>query len=164
MGNVIVGGVGNLLASGILRLEGSLRPWQYLFLIEGLIAIACFFIFLIFFPESPRNPLPLFFKNLTLFSPREREIIFRRVVIDDEKKVDTHRALRKDEILGALGNWRNWPHVLHGISMIATTVAISQYLPLLIKGFGFDTIKANALASVGYWLSLCTLLGFGYIR
>lgn len=152
------------MASGILRMGGPLRPWQWLFLIEGLLAVFCFFVFLVLFPDSPRNPLPLFFKRLTLFTPRDREIIYRRVVLDDGKKVDTHRALRREEILSTLGNWRNWPHVVHAICMISTTVALSQYLPSLIKGFGFDTIRANALASVGYWLSLCAMLGFGFLR
>lgn len=164
LGNVIVGGVGSLMASGILRLEGHLRPWQYLFLIEGLISILCFFVFLAVFPDSPRNPVPLFFKRLTLFSARDREIILRRVILDDPSKFDTHRPLKREEILETLGDWRNWPHVTFAISMIATTVALGQYLPTLIRNFGFDVIRANAMASVGYWVSLFLMIGLGYMR
>lgn len=151
------------MASGILRLNGALKPWQYLFLIEGCLSIFCFLVFLTFLPNSPKNPLPLLFKRLTLFTPREREIILARVVIDDEHKFDTHRPLTRQEILGTLGNWRNYPHVLDAISLIATTAALGQYLPTLIKGFGFDTIKANALSSVGGWISLVLMLTYGFV-
>ncbi|KAE8541474.1 hypothetical protein D1P53_002835 [Cryptococcus gattii VGV] len=162
IGNVLVSGVGGLMASGILRLHGALKPWQYLFLIEGSLSIFCFFVFLTFLPNSPQNPFPLLFKRFTLFTPREREIILARVIIDDEHKFDSHRPLTRQEIFGTLGNWRNYPHVLAAISLISTTAAMGQYLPTLIKGFGFDTIKANALSSVGGWISLVLMITYGF--
>lgn len=164
IGNVLVSGVGGLMASGILRLHGALKPWQYLFLIEGSLSIFCFFVFLTFLPDSPQNPFPLLFKRLTLFTPREREIILARVIIDDEHKLDSHRPLTRQEIFGTLGNWRNYPHVIAAISLISTTAAMGQYLPTLIKGFGFDTIKANALSSVGGWISLVLMITYGFAR
>lgn len=39
-----------------------------------------------------------------------------------------------------------------------------QTNPTLIKGFGFDTIKANALSSVGRWISLILMITYGFAR
>ncbi|TXT13264.1 hypothetical protein VHUM_00631 [Vanrija humicola] len=163
VGNILVSGVGGLMAAGILRLHtDKLKPWQHLFLIEGCIALFCGTVFVLFLPDSPHRPHGMLSRRLTLFTAREQEILIARLGDHGTKKEDVHRGLKSDEILGTLGNWRNYPHVLMAISLIATTAALGQYNPTLIKGFGFDTIKANALTAVGGWISLVLMILVGF--
>lgn len=162
MGSSIVSGVGGLMASGILRLgDHRLHAWQWLFLIEGSIALFCAVVFLLFLPDSPHRPRTVL--GWTVFSARERAIVLQRVVGDDAHKAGKRRRLTTREVLSTLGQWRNYPHVLHATACIAATGAMSQYQPLLIKGFGFGTIRANALSSVGGWLSFVILLVSGFV-
>lgn len=163
LGNMLVSGVGGLLAAGILQIRGWLHPWQYLFLIEGLMAIFCALLFLILLPDSPERPVPLFFSGLTLFTEREKEIIRARVVLDDVNKAKGRRPLTRKEIVDTLLHWRNYPHLLHAIACIGATSAMGQYGPLLIKGFGFSTVRANALSSVGGWIGLTVMITTGFI-
>jgi hypothetical protein len=45
----------------------------------------------------------------------------------------------KRDILGTLGNWRVWPHVLVAISLITSTGAVGTYTPALINSFSFGS-------------------------
>ncbi|KAL1408073.1 hypothetical protein Q8F55_004871 [Vanrija albida] len=162
VGNILVSGVGGLMAAGILKLHDRLKPWQHLFLIEGCIALFCGVVFVLFLPDSPHRPHGMLSRRLTLFTAREQQILLARLGPDAANKEDIHRSLTREEILGTLGNWRNYPHVLIAISLIATTAALGQYNPTLIKGFGFDTIKANALTAVGGWISLVLMVAVGF--
>ncbi|KAJ3455954.1 hypothetical protein MRS44_017436 [Fusarium solani] len=51
-----------LLATGILKLDGSrgMTGWQWLFLVEGLLTVFVSSSLLLFLPESPYTPQPLF--------------------------------------------------------------------------------------------------------
>jgi len=152
------------MAAGILRLNHPLKPWQFLFLIEGSIAIFCGLVFLFFLPGSPQRPFSVVSRRLTLFTEREREIIRARVVADDRAKAAVHHHLSQTEIFAALGNWRNYPHLVIAIGSIGTTGALNQYLPLLIKNFGFGTIRANAMSAVGGWISVILVVSAGLLR
>lgn len=163
LGSVLVSGVGGLMAAGLLQIKGSLHPWQYLFLVEGSLAIFCSLLFLIFMPDGPNRPVPMLFPRLTLLTAREKEIVRLRVIVDDAAKSAATRPLTNGEIFNTLLNWRNYPHVLHAIACIAATSAMGQYQPLLIKNFGFSTIKANLYSSVGGWLAFVMMIISGLV-
>lgn len=164
LGLSLVTGCGGLFAAGLLGINnGSLKSWQYLFLIEGSLAIFCGFLFLALLPDSPSNPVPLLFPRLTLFSDREKEIIKARVIIDDKAKAEQTRALTAHEIFDTLLNWRNYPHLLHSLCCSAAGVGMGQYTPLIIKGLGFSTRKSNLLSSVGGWLMFIVMAVTGLI-
>jgi predicted MFS family arabinose efflux permease len=163
LGNVLVAGMGGLLAAGIFKIKGPLHPWQYLFLVEGSLALFCALLFLVLLPDSPARPVPLLFPRLTLLTAREMEIVRLRVVLDDAAKAAATRRLTGAEILDTVGNWRNYPHILHAIACVSATSAMSQYQPLLIKGFGFSTIRANLYSSVGGWIALVVMVTSGLL-
>lgn len=73
------------------------------------------------------------------------------------------RALTWLDLKSTLTNPRVWPHLLICIPPIAAVAAIGTYSPTLIKSFGFTTLKANALSSVGGFVLLVNMLIFGYL-
>jgi hypothetical protein len=108
--------------------------------VEGCMAIFVSLLFASILPASPTNPSSLLFPKISLFSARERQILVARVYNDDSAKKDSGKKLGvKKDILGTLGNWRVWPHVLMAICLIGPTGAMGTYTPTLIKGFKFES-------------------------
>lgn len=154
-----------LLASGILPLSGKdgLAGWQWLFIIEGCMALFVAVMFVLFLPHSPIKPTALLFPKWQYFSERERHILLSRVVLDDAQKTDQTRSLTWPDIRSTLSSPRLWPHVMITMAVIPPVAAIATYSPTLIKSFGFSTLKANALSSVGGWILVVNMILFGYL-
>jgi MFS family permease len=126
LGNTLASATSGLLAYGILPL-GKTHPqyhgWQWLMLIEGSMAIFVSCLIILFLPGSPSRPRPLFLP-IRYFTDREEQILAHRVVLDDKAKAQTTRRLSVKEIVGTLGNWRIWPHVLMATAYISPTAAL----------------------------------------
>jgi hypothetical protein len=60
-------------------------------------------------------------------------------------------------------NWRLIPHVLLTISALAPATTMSSYSPSLVKSFGYERLKSNALVSIGSWALVVTNLLWGYL-
>ncbi|KAK4699479.1 hypothetical protein P7C70_g6782, partial [Phenoliferia sp. Uapishka_3] len=165
LGSGIAGAVGGLFAAGILQLGGKsgLAGWQWLFIIEGSIALFCAVLFILFLPGSPLRPTPLLFPRLHYFDERQRHILQARVVLDDSSKAGTDRPLTVQEILATLKDPRVWPHVLIAVSLKAPTGAMTTYATKYIKSLGFTTLKANSLSSVSSWIGIFFTIGFALV-
>ncbi|GAA5826393.1 hypothetical protein JCM11251_002348 [Rhodosporidiobolus azoricus] len=152
-----------LFAYGILGLAGrhGYAGWQWLFIIEGILAIGVSIFFFLVLPQSPQQPTPFLFPRLNYFTERQRHILAARVVHDDAQKAHSASKIGGSEVWATVSNPRVWPHVVIAISLIAPTSALGAYVPTLIKGFGFDKLKANALSSVSGWISLVATISFG---
>ncbi|GAA5897685.1 hypothetical protein JCM6882_000068 [Rhodosporidiobolus microsporus] len=163
LGSGLASATTGLFAYGILRLagRGGYAGWQWLFIIEGLLAVGVAIFFFLVLPQSPQKPTPFLFPRLNYFNERERHILAARVVHDDAQKAQSASRIGPKEVWKTVSNPRIWPHVLIAVSLIAPTSALGSYVPTLIKGFGFDKLKANALSSVAGWVSLVATLSFG---
>ncbi|KAL8279086.1 hypothetical protein RQP46_008544 [Phenoliferia psychrophenolica] len=166
LGRELASSCAGLLAFGILRLagRGGLAGWRWLFLIEGLMAVFVAVILISLLPNSPTDPTPLFFKRLRYFTERERYILVARVQRDDPEKTKAMVPITIRDIRRTVTNGRIWPHLLITIALNASTSPLTTYGALLIKGLGFAKLKANALSSVGPWISFFLVPLFGYIR
>ncbi|KAM0786791.1 hypothetical protein ACM66B_002225 [Microbotryomycetes sp. NB124-2] len=164
-GSYLATATSGLLAYGILQLDGrnGLAGWRWLFVVEGLMAVLVAILFILLLPASPKRPTPLFFPRLSIFTERERHILAARVVQDDKEKAQSATKIALADILATVTNPRLWAHMLITMTLIVPVSALGLYLPRLIRSFGFDTLKANALSSVGGWIGIVTLLSFGYI-
>ncbi|GAA5851755.1 hypothetical protein JCM8547_001196 [Rhodosporidiobolus lusitaniae] len=163
LGSGLASALTGLFATGILRHAGSsgLAGWQLLFIIEGSLAIGVAIFFFLVLPQSPQAPTPFLFPRLHYFNERQRHILAARVIHDDAQKAKSASHIGIREIVKTVTNPRVLPHVFIAISLIAPTAALGSYVPTLIKGFGFPTLKANALSSVAGWISLVMTISFG---
>ncbi|KAL6922517.1 hypothetical protein FSST1_006543 [Fusarium sambucinum] len=157
-----------ILASGILKLEGAhgIKGWQWLFMLEGIFTIVVAFILLLFLPGSPDIPRPLVGPGLVRFSSSERDILQRRLEIDDpEGKRSGVQGLAIDWALvrRTVLHYRRWSHYIAAFAVFSTWSPLTTYTPSIIVSLGFDRITANALAAVGASLALPIVFFFGYL-
>jgi hypothetical protein len=60
-------------------------------------------------------------------------------------------------------NWKLIPHILLTIAALAPATTMSSYSPSLVRSFGYERLKSNALVSIGSWAFVVTNLVWGYL-
>ncbi|KAM6529290.1 hypothetical protein FALCPG4_007434 [Fusarium falciforme] len=153
-----------LLATGILKLDGSrgMTGWQWLFLAEGLLTVFVSSLLLLFLPESPYTPQPLFGPGLVRWSSAEKDILQQRV--DASARITpNNNAIGLGTVLRTVLQYRRWPHYASTLAVFSTFSPLSTYSPSIIMSLGFDRTVANALAAVGALLALPVVFFFGYL-
>ena len=124
-----------LLAFGVFQIKGSIKGWQYLYLIEGgsTVAIAIFaFIY-----------LPRTVDRAKFFNAEEKALAFHRIQTDASAVVGENVPLR--EAVKVL-----WHPVSFGWLCISLCVAVpinsvNNFLPQIIESLGSGTVQTNLL-------------------
>ncbi|KAK7519667.1 alternative sulfate transporter [Phyllosticta citriasiana] len=162
LGNLTAVATTGLISYGILHMRGvaNLAGWQWLFLIEGMFTVVMSVLFALFFPQSPLRPSSIL--GLQYFTDREAEILHRRIIVDDPRKLAKKKWINWSELGSALANWRMYPHLLLTLTAVAPNSTMTSYAPKLVQSFGYERLKANALVSVGGWISLVLNVGLGW--
>ncbi|KAM0751276.1 MFS general substrate transporter [Meredithblackwellia eburnea MCA 4105] len=156
LGREVANAMAGIFAYGILRLAGrhGLAGWRWLFIIEGLLAILVAVVIFLFLPNSPLKPNSLVLRRFNYFNERERYILVARVEHDDAEKRRAREPITRSDIVSVFSNPRIYPHLVITIALNASTTPLTTYGALLIKGLGFAKLKANAMSSVGPWISV----------
>ncbi|KAF5686275.1 nicotinamide mononucleotide permease [Fusarium circinatum] len=135
VGNYCSAGVSGLLAGLIFKIPetSGLKKWQWLLIIDGLFTLVVGFVFILIMPRSTTNTLPLAgLKWFDLFNAEERDILAKRVILDDPRKevklsgISPKTALRDRaanslDHLSNVGPFRHQRHLNHtqrGISFL----------------------------------------------
>ncbi|KAN0066536.1 hypothetical protein ACQY0O_000630 [Thecaphora frezii] len=141
-GAAVSGAFGGVLAYGIAKLggKGDLAPWQWIFLLEGLLTIVVGLIGYKWVPNYPQRS--------KTFSPREKAIIAHRMAEDadavDNEAFNWHgvKAAFRDPYVYLYGL------LFHGFAFALYT--ISNYMPTLIAGLGYKAATAQLLTVPPY--------------
>jgi hypothetical protein len=56
-----------------------------------------------------------------------------------------------------------WPHLFISIMINNASGVYVLFAPSIVRSFGFEALRSNALASVGSWLSFVLVIGSGYL-
>ncbi|KAF2086701.1 alternative sulfate transporter [Saccharata proteae CBS 121410] len=152
-----------LIGYGILHMRGicNLGGWQWLFILEGLFTVSVGILFTILFPKNPAQPKSIL--GFRYFSERESQILRKRIVLDDPRKLQKKKWIDWSELKRALSNWTVYPHLLLTMTAVAPNSALNSYAPTLVQSFGYGRLTANALVSVGGWISLILNVSWGYL-
>ncbi|KAF4967359.1 hypothetical protein FSARC_5082 [Fusarium sarcochroum] len=163
LGNMLASGASGLIAYGILHMRGiaGLAGWQWLFILEGIFTLLVGIIFIFFFPDSPFNPYSIF--KFGIFTDKEKQILTKRILLDDPSKIHAKPSVTKEEFRNVMTNWKLIPHILLTISALAPATTMGSYSPSLVKSFGYERLKSNALVSIGSWALVVTNLLWGYL-
>lgn len=128
---------------------GHLAGWQYLFIIEG--ALTAFIGILAWF-WLPMGPGSAWF-----LTKAEREFAVERIRIDSEKYVlkeygpdgiqKSSERLNRRDVIETIKDWKLWTVLVFNICASVPPNAFSVFLPLVVKGLGYTSIKANLVSS-----------------
>ncbi|KAI1089366.1 MFS general substrate transporter [Rostrohypoxylon terebratum] len=156
LGNLIASATTSLIGAGILSMGNryGIAGWRWLFIVEGAITIGVGILFILFLPPKVGNGSPLIsFGRWSYFSRRESYILVRRVLLDDPAKTTNHLRISGTDIWTTVCNPRILLHIVITLTNITHVSAISTYGPSVIKSLGYGTVRANAMASVGAFIS-----------
>ncbi|KIW41083.1 uncharacterized protein PV06_06674 [Exophiala oligosperma] len=138
--NTFAGIFGGLLAFGINNIDGKLANWRYLFIIYGSITIFVGALAFFFLPTSPATAWFL--------TPREREIAIARLVDTQQKNNNDRPAkFQPSQCVEALMSAKFWTLIIFVLAQGVTAAGITNFNPLIIKGFGFSVQRTNLLAA-----------------
>ncbi len=145
--NPLSGVIGGPLSGVILRLDGflTLHGWQWLFLIEGLPAIALAIAVLKLMPDDP--------SRASWLSAEEKSIIAKRNVTEDTaEKREFWPALRDPRVL-ALG--------LTAFGIQSGLFGISLWLPQMVQAMGFSISATGFVIVPPYAMSVVAMILWG---
>ncbi|KAL1930106.1 hypothetical protein VTP01DRAFT_1260 [Rhizomucor pusillus] len=146
-----------VLAYGILRLRGhyGMTGWQWLFLIEGIPTVVVAIIAWFYLPASPDT-----WSRLT---PEERALAIAR--LQEDGTISHHvtladiNASNRKQVYKALTDWKVWVWMLMFFSGSVANTSISNFLPLIVKGMGFDDkLSANLMSAPPYLCAVVVMI------
>ncbi|KAJ6100450.1 hypothetical protein N7499_000080 [Penicillium canescens] len=159
-GQMFASATSSLISAGLLKLNGNhgMEGWRWIFLVEGLITLFIGIIFTLFVPPAAGDGRPLIaMGRWSYFTERESHIIRNRVLLDDPRKARGHIQITKSDIWKTIKEPRIMQHVLLTLVSMSGFQGLTQYTPTMIKKLGFDSVRANALASVPVYCSMVWL-------
>ncbi|KAL7621612.1 hypothetical protein AAE478_008938 [Parahypoxylon ruwenzoriense] len=166
LGNLIASATTSLIGAGILSMGDryGVPGWRWLFIIEGAITIGIGIIFVLFLPPAVGNGSPLIsFERWSYFNQRESYILVRRVLLDDPAKSANRVRITGSDVWMTVRNPRILVHVVITITSTIPVNAINTYGPSVIKSLGYDTVRANAMASVGAFIAAVVTVFLGWV-
>lgn len=132
--------------------------------VEGCITIGIGIIFMLLLPPSVGNGSPLIsFGRWSYFSQRETYILTRRVLLDDPAKVANKLHISGRDVWATVRNPRILMHIIISITATIPVNAINTYGPSVIKSLGYDTVRANAMSSVGHFIAVIVVVTLGWL-
>jgi sugar phosphate permease len=154
----------NYTAYGIFQLHGSLHNWQYLFIIEG--ALTCLIALIAWF-WLPFGPGSAWF-----LTPSQRQFATTRMQIDSARYVQhtygadgiekSKERLTKRDVKETAKDWKLWYILPFNICASVPGQAFSVFLPLVVKGLGYESIRANLMSVPPYVCGAVGLYLFAY--
>lgn len=168
VGNLLASALSGLIAAGILQdLTGvnGWSGWRWLFFIEGVCTLFVGIVYLFLLPKSTQDTSTLLFPKWQMFNERERYILTQRLLLEDPlKALDLKRSVKWKDIGKAVTQWRVWLHFLLTLTALSTAGPINTYLPTIVRQMGYTQFQANAMSTIGTWISLVYLLIIGQIQ
>ncbi|CAI6097213.1 unnamed protein product [Clonostachys chloroleuca] len=137
------------LAYGLTQIRGSLRPWQYLFIIEGLPTVAFSVVVYFLLADSPGSA-----KYLT--EEEQRYAVERLQVVDRTKK----SGMKWSQVFAGITDYQNYMHTLMHFCCNYSFAGLSNFLPTIVKDMGYSSIHAQGLTAPVYFAAflLCVVV------
>lgn len=156
--SVGIGGLANILAYGIMQMEGTanIRGWRWIFILEGIltcvVAIAAWFVILDFPDKAEKKGY---------LTRTEASVILQRIEDDRGDSVDDPLTWAK--FVHHLGDIRLWAYASMFMSTTMPAYAFSYFLPVILLGMGYSPGAANALAAPPAIVAMFTAFGFAWL-
>ncbi|EXJ94342.1 hypothetical protein A1O1_02736 [Capronia coronata CBS 617.96] len=154
--SALAGAFNGLIAYGIqenLAHKAPWKPWQWLFIIEGIIPMVYSLIVLAVLPATPD-------RGQWLFTREEIEVARKR-----SRATHNHadQRLRVNLLWKPLIDPKFWLNaVMYSCAHFASG-SLPNFLPAIIRGFGYTSIKAQLMSVVVYACSFVSILFWAFL-
>ncbi|TFK29445.1 MFS general substrate transporter [Coprinopsis marcescibilis] len=148
--SVTAGGMSPLLAYGLSLLngKGNLEGWRWILVVEGLITIFLAFVCFAFVPAFP--------EEAKFLSERRKQFVIKR--IDDDRGDALPDEITKEKVLLHLQDWTLWAYGLLFMCAAMPNFAQSYFVPIILRGMGYDTKEALLRTVPPYIASIPTTI------
>ncbi|CAG5156211.1 uncharacterized protein ALTATR162_LOCUS4042 [Alternaria atra] len=156
--SVGIGGLANILAYGLMQMEGvaGIRGWRWIFIIEGIItcvvAITAWFIILDFPDKAEKKGF---------LTSTEAAVIMQR--IEDDRGDSIADPLTWAKFILHLKDLKLWAYATLFMSTTMPAYAFSYFLPVILLGMGYSAGQANALSAPPSLFAMITAFGFAWL-
>ncbi|KAJ5732791.1 hypothetical protein N7493_004272 [Penicillium malachiteum] len=139
--------VSPLLGAGLLRLNGrcGISGWQWIFLVEGIWSVTVSLMLMFLLPKRSA---------------------YQPTLVDEKERTNgktPNQQIPLTVVWKTLTNVYKWPHFLATACVFATWCPLTTYSPTIIMSLGFTRVQANALAAIGFLLTLPVVLFFAWL-
>ncbi|KAI1383439.1 MFS general substrate transporter [Hypoxylon trugodes] len=148
----IAGAVSGLISWSVFQWKGTLKGWQYLFIIEGSITVAVAAYLYVFAPKSPET---------SRWYTKEEVRLAKCRLEQDSQDQDTE--FRWEDAKKQLKHWPTWAFAFMALMYGVGVASSSNFLPTMIKRLTTEattanlyTVGPNLTASV-FQVSICWL-------
>lgn len=154
-GEVIILATGSIVNFGLNKLDGrgGLKGWQYMFLVQGV--IACIFgiltyFWMIDFPEQARN-------SLWFLTPEEQDIAISRIE-KDRKDVEPD-PFTWSKVLVHATDLKVYGFAILFFLLNLVSTSLSYFLPIILQsGMGFSAGESILLSAPPYYYAVIPVL------
>ncbi|KAM0614181.1 hypothetical protein ACHAP0_004854 [Verticillium nonalfalfae] len=148
--SALAGAVGGLLASAVSNINaGGLPSWSWLFIIEGIITIACVPVLYTIFPKDPRTA---WFLN-----EQEREVMRLRFELNPHLSLEDKFSWAK--VFSAFKDPKLYLHAVLEFCVSLSLFSFMTFLPAVIRGLGYASVKAQLLTVPVYLWATVAYIG-----
>jgi MFS family permease len=146
--------MGGPLSNGIMQATTGiwgLKPWQWLFILEGLPTVLLSLALLIFLPDHPGEA--------KFLSPEEKAWL-------NGKLAEEGRSIRARHDIGGLAALKDRRVLALSFiyfANITTNLGIAFFLPQIIKGMGASDFEANTISAIPFAFGIGGVILFGLL-
>ncbi|PGH06807.1 hypothetical protein AJ79_06449 [Helicocarpus griseus UAMH5409] len=135
------GAFSGLLAFGIEKMHGvgNLAGWRWIFILEGLVPVACSFVIWFILPDSP--------ERATFLTPSERKFLVARLSSDTgsgQGKTTNSDKIKWHHIIAAFKDWKTWAAV---VMFWGNTIGVYGYDHNSEQQSMYSALSANQVSS-----------------
>ncbi|RVX72360.1 hypothetical protein B0A52_04565 [Exophiala mesophila] len=150
----IFAGFSGVISYGFSKMEGAggLRGWRWIFIMPGVITIACVVIVYLYVSEFPEKAKWL--------KPEELDLVKQRLTDDRAEEFNDKATLK--ESLAPLKDWRIWAMSMLYLYPAAGFYALAFFMPSILSAFGFSVALSQILQTPPYMLGAICSVATGY--
>ncbi|CAI4498320.1 CQS_1a_G0021430.mRNA.1.CDS.1 [Saccharomyces cerevisiae] len=134
---------GGLIAYGCSKISGSLKDWQYIYIVEGCISLG----FVPFYAFGLSKNL----EDSWFFNKEEKEYISERYktmnTFDPDEKFEWFQVWQ------AVKDVKTWASAVALFGIDLTTFGLTVFLPIIITSMGFTNVRAQLMTVPIYFLT-----------
>ncbi|PLB52498.1 high-affinity nicotinic acid transporter [Aspergillus steynii IBT 23096] len=153
--SAIASAFGGVLAFGLTQIHGpsGFSGWRWLFIVEGALTIILVPLFFFLFPDSPADA---WFLN-----SEEKAMVRLRYEMDPHWGVDDEFSW--SDVAKTFIDPKFYAFVVFQFPVDISLYGFTTFLPSIIEGMGYTSVRANLLTVPVYAWGLLWFLGVGYM-